>query len=60
MITEWKCNVCGEKRPDAQIAVHKMVVNFGGTPGTVNIKYCRDRIECVKGAAKIKRLEDFK
>ena len=49
----WKCHVCGEDRPDAQISVFKRDVGVdGGMPaGTMmNVRYCNDNPKCVEGA----------
>ncbi len=47
----WMCMVCKEKRPDAQISVHKKpLVIEGMDMGHQNIRYCNDRPACFEGA----------
>lgn len=41
----WTCHVCGEKRPDGKISVHKI-----GIIGA-NVRYCNDREACEQGAS---------
>ncbi len=46
----WECHVCGEERPDAQISVlSKPLVIEGRECGTLNIRYCNDKAECIEG-----------
>lgn len=50
----WTCHVCGERRPDAAISVHKIdrSVEHGLPVGcyVVNVRYCNDRPACLEGA----------
>lgn len=55
----WRCDICGEERPDARISVHKVdigVLSLNGhrplPPGTMirNVKYCNDEASCIEGA----------
>lgn len=56
MIT-WKCDVCGQKRPDDKISVNKadMSERFNLPKGTMqsNVKFCNDKPDCRNGAANI-------
>lgn len=56
MIT-WKCDVCGEERPDSKISVHKTDLSekHGLPKGTMmyNAKFCNDRPDCMKLAPKV-------
>ncbi len=46
----WTCHICGEERPDDKISVvtKPMIIN-GQTVGEQNIRYCNDKVECIKG-----------
>ena len=47
----WKCHICGEERPDAQISVFsKPIVINGMSCGEQNIRYCNDKAKCFEGA----------
>lgn len=50
--TEWRwtCHVCGDERPDAQISVLRVDVPYFGALLTVNVRYCNDRLACLRGA----------
>lgn len=54
MIESWRCEICGDMRPDAQISVHKndRSVEHGLPEGSFveNIKYCNDRLSCTYAA----------
>lgn len=54
MIDTWRCQACGEERPDEYISVlsypwrdKKGDIIKGGT---VNFKYCNDNIKCFEKA----------
>ena len=52
----WKCDICGEERPNEKISVlsKPLAINGQVVPdGQQNIRYCNDRPACIKGA------EDF-
>ena len=50
----WKCHVCGEERPDAQISVYsKPLVINGQECGQMNVRYCNDRQECIEGVPNV-------
>jgi hypothetical protein len=53
----WKCNVCGDERPDAQISVfvHDLSAENHLPAGTFcyNLRFCNDRADCIE-KAKIK------
>lgn len=46
----WRCRLCGEKRPDSCISVHKRDVSheWGLPEGSAfeHVTYCNDRPEC--------------
>ena len=45
----WKCHICGELRPDANISVLTKPLVIGGRPcGQQNIRYCNDNPQCIK------------
>jgi hypothetical protein len=49
----WRCDICHETRPDAQISVHKVDIGPPRFPpgiATRNVKYCNDRPACKEGA----------
>ncbi len=47
----WKCHICDEERPDANISVlSKPLMINGMACGTQNIRYCNDKTECIEGA----------
>jgi len=50
----WKCHICGQERPDAQISVLKRDTSayMDMPPGTIvqNIRYCNDNPKCIEGA----------
>lgn len=46
----WRCDVCGDERPDAKISVHTDRRELGRAQMAVNIKYCNDRADCEKKA----------
>lgn len=61
----WKCDICGEERPDAKISVLSkplissglfylgrtaLPLSSGRVCGEQNIKYCNDKASCVEGA----------
>jgi hypothetical protein len=52
----WRCDACGEVRPDARISVHKVDIGakHGLPPGTMqhNKKYCNDNADCLEKVAK--------
>jgi hypothetical protein len=53
MIDHWKCHICGDERPDAQISVLSKDISAEHNlpPGTMQqIRYCNDRKECIEGA----------
>ena len=66
----WKCQICGKKRPDAQISVYSEDTSkaFGLKPGTmkVNVRYCNDNPVCQEQAPDVlqniihKERESFK
>lgn len=49
----WTCHVCGQVRPNAFIGVYKSVVEIRGMEMTQNVRYCKDKPECVKGAESV-------
>ena len=57
MINTWKCDLCGEERPDRFITVLTYPLkNLLG--GRRNLKYCNDKNECIeKAVAKAKTRE---
>jgi hypothetical protein len=49
----WRCDVCREVRPDAQISVHTEAIPMRGLPlgtASINVKFCNDRAACAAGA----------
>lgn len=47
----WRCNVCGDERPDDKISVFaKKTVLDNGIECQLNIRYCNDRQACIDGA----------
>jgi hypothetical protein len=42
--------VCGEERQDARISVYTRTKRIGEIPFQENVRYCNDRIDCIKGA----------
>ena len=49
----WRCDLCGQERPDPLISVHKVDIGPKNLPpGTVvrNVKYCNDNPRCREGA----------
>jgi hypothetical protein len=47
LIDKWKCQICGEERPDDKISVHsKPIVINGLVLGQTNVRYCNDRQDC--------------
>lgn len=49
----WKCDICHEERPDAQISVRPVDIGSPKLPpgvATRNVKYCNDRPACQAGA----------
>lgn len=54
----WICHVCGDRRPDHLISVHKTDRSdeWKLPPGTLteNVRYCSDRPECAEGAPHIR------
>lgn len=55
----WTCHVCGDRRPDERISVHKSEREFvWGTTVTENVRYCNDRPACREGAATITFLSE--
>jgi len=54
MLDNWVCHICGEKRPDSQISVHKRDISleWGLPVGTIQetVRYCNDRHKCVDGS----------
>jgi len=47
----WTCHICGKRRPDAKISVHKRPLVIGGQKmGEQNIRYCNDDSKCYKEA----------
>lgn len=48
----WRCDICGDVRPDALIGVRAVDIGPVDRPGMVvrNVKFCSDRIECWRGA----------
>jgi len=56
----WTCHVCGQRRPDAQIAVYSIDARIGiidalpeGVEVRYNVRYCRDRLDCMAGAPEV-------
>lgn len=51
----WVCHVCGSPRADAKISVYKDEAKMmsGRTRLGVNVRYCNDRDDCRKGAARV-------
>lgn len=45
----WRCDVCGEERPDEKISVFKRE-HYKPVRMTENIKFCNDRPACFEGA----------
>lgn len=62
MTITWHCEICGRKREDTFISVHKIDISerHGYPPKTIvrNIKYCNDDAYCVM-AAQAGRVEDL-
>jgi hypothetical protein len=54
IFTEWKCESCGEKRPDAKISVvtNDLSKQFNLPPRTLqrNVNYCNDNPACHRRA----------
>lgn len=49
----WKCHICGDTRPDEKISVLvKPLILNGKQVGDQNIRYCNDRVSCLRGAEK--------
>lgn len=46
----WTCHVCGDERPDALIGVFQAERELAGMTVQCNIRYCRDRADCVADA----------
>jgi hypothetical protein len=49
----WRCDICRQVRPDAQISVHKVdITPEKFPPGSMirNVKYCNDKPACKQGA----------
>jgi hypothetical protein len=49
----WRCDICRQVRPDAQIGVHRVDITPDGfPPGTMirNVKFCNDNPVCIVGA----------
>lgn len=49
----WTCHVCGDERPDENIAVLRSHKRFGTVVLSQNVRYCVDRLECAEGAAHV-------
>lgn len=48
----WKCMICGDERPDAQISVAQRH-GEGKWEGFIwNVRYCNDRTPCITSAHK--------
>ena len=46
-----KCDICGERRPDAEIEVHKVDLSDKyKVPVFRNVKYCADSAKCLEAA----------
>ena len=64
MITEWTCQICKAKRPDAFIDVYKTDISEeSGLPkGTMqqNVKYCNDNSDCIEKAKTYKYVKGNK
>lgn len=47
----WRCDVCGARRPDAAVSVHKRPLPgmLGEAGMTENVKFCNDRRLCAEG-----------
>lgn len=59
--TTWTCHVCGDRRPDAKISVHKKQKELApGIPVDTNIRYCNDRATCIQGAPHVDLLGQTK
>jgi len=54
MAWNWRCEVCGNVRPDHLISVYKLDLSleFGLAVGQIveNVKYCNDKQRCSKAA----------
>ncbi len=46
----WMCNICGEDRPDAEIAMRRTIREKNGMRYPETIRYCRDKPECIEGS----------
>lgn len=49
----WRCDICGEMRPDALISVYKVDIGPKNLPaGTMirNVKFCNDDPACAQAA----------
>lgn len=45
----WRCDICKEERPDDLIGVITVpLVIEGRVVGERNIKYCKDKAECIE------------
>ncbi len=45
----WRCDACGDERPDEKISVLSVPLIIDGRElGQMNYKYCNDRPECLK------------
>lgn len=55
----WKCEICGEERPDAKISVltYKLKA-LEPVDAQRNVKYCNDKESCYLGAVKLSNEED--
>lgn len=61
IIDTWKCQICGEERPDDKISVmSKPLVIDGQVLGIQNIKYCNDRQNCIEKAGSYSYFKDRK
>lgn len=56
MIDHWKCDVCGDLRPDSKISVLTYALK-NLDDAQRNLKYCKDRKNCHDGAIEKSRTE---
>lgn len=57
----WRCDICRQERPDAQISVWKVDITRPDSrcpPWTItrNVKYCNDNPACREGAENWKEM----
>lgn len=57
----WTCHVCKKVRPDKKISVFTRTHIFpGGVEMKENIRYCKDKDKCRKGAKNIHHVREAK